>query len=79
MTNKAQDNEMKQRSQSNELTGSLVASDSATTPQVSDTPQTHWQDHTEEFYEQELKRYNVGTRDFMYNWIREKGGRVKLD
>lgn len=41
---------------------------------------------TREFYEKELKRYNVGTRewpierekaekDFMYNWIREKSGK----
>ena len=45
---------------------------------------------TKEFYEKELKRYNAGTKewpierekaekDFMYNWIREKSGRVKLD
>ena len=45
---------------------------------------------TKEFYEKELKRYNAGTRewpaerekreqDYMYNWIREKSGRVKLD
>lgn len=76
MTNTTQDNEMKQRSQSSELTGSLVASASATTE---DTTITHHPDHTAEFYEKELKRYNVGTRDFMYNWIREKSGRVKLD
>ena len=41
---------------------------------------------TKEFYENELKRYNAGTRewpierekaekDFMYNWIREKSGK----
>jgi hypothetical protein len=41
---------------------------------------------TRDFYEKELKRYNVGTRewpierekaekDFMYNWIREKSGK----
>jgi hypothetical protein len=45
---------------------------------------------TKEFYEKELKRYNAGTKewpiertkneqDYMYNWIREKSGRVKLD
>jgi hypothetical protein len=45
---------------------------------------------TRDFYEKELKRYNAGTKewptprtkeeqDYMYNWIREKGGRVKLD
>ena len=72
MTNTTQDNEMKQQSQSNELTGSLVASDSATTI-------THHPDHTKEFYEQELKRYNVAAQDYMYNWIRSKSGRVKLD
>lgn len=44
----------------------------------------------DEFYEKELKRYNAGTKewpaprtkdeqDYMYNWIREKSGRVKLD
>jgi hypothetical protein len=52
---------MKQQSQSNELTGSLVASDSSTnvtTPQTETTPPA---------------------RDFMYNWIREKSGRVKLN
>jgi hypothetical protein len=54
---------MKQQSQSNELTGSLVASDSATnviTPQTETTT-------------------TPPARDFMYNWIREKSGRVKLD
>lgn len=58
-------NTMKHHSQSSELTGSLAASESL----------THYPDHTAEFYEQELKRYNVGTRDFMYNWIREKSGK----
>jgi ribosomal 30S subunit maturation factor RimM len=65
MTNTTENNEMKQRSQSSELTGSLVASESA----------THWQDHTTEFYEKELKRYNVGAQDYMYKWIREKSGK----
>jgi hypothetical protein len=40
---------------------------------------------TKEFYEKELKRYNVGTKEwpqkekadpnYMYNWIREKSGK----
>jgi hypothetical protein len=72
MTNTTQDNEMKQQSQSNELTGSLVASDSATTEE---TTITHHPDHTKEFYEKELKRYNVAAQDYMYNWIRSKSGK----
>lgn len=50
---------MKQQSQSNELTGSLAASESATN---STTPQTETA---------------PPARDFMYNWIREKSGKIK--
>ena len=70
MTNTTQDNEMKQQSQSNELTGSLIASDSST-----ETGSVSHKDHTKEFYEQELKRYNVAAQDYMYNWIRSKSGK----
>ena len=59
------DNTMKHHSQSSELTGSLAASESL----------TYYPDHGKEFYEKELKRYNVGTQDYMYNWIREKSGK----
>lgn len=31
---------------------------------------------TQEFYQDELKKRD---QDYMYNWIREKSGRVKLD
>lgn len=65
----------KQHSQSSELTGSLIASQSV-----------NHKDHSNEFYEKELKRYNVGARDwtqkrpkvesdFMYEWIRSKSGK----
>jgi hypothetical protein len=53
---------MKQQSQSNELTGSLIASDSESVntskesvPKTEDTTPI--------------------ARDFMYNWIREKSGK----
>jgi hypothetical protein len=58
-------NTMKHHSQSSELTGSLAASESL----------THYPDHSNEFYEKELKRYNVGAQDYMYNWIRSKSGK----
>ena len=37
---------------------------------------------TKEFYEKELEKVTTTKKDpqdYMYNWIREKSGRVKLD
>ena len=72
-----------------QVAGSLDASVSETKLRVeANSPYNDgW---TKEFYEKELKRYNAGTKewpiertkneqDYMYNWIREKSGRVKLD
>jgi hypothetical protein len=72
-----------------QVAGSLDASVSETKLRVeANSPYNDgW---TKQFYEKELKRYNAGTKewpiertkneqDYMYNWIREKSGRVKLD
>jgi hypothetical protein len=56
---------MKQQSQSNELTGSLIASESVI--------------NTSEKLVLKTEGATPPSRDFMYNWIREKSGRVKLD
>ena len=63
-------NTMKHHSQSSELTGSLAASESST-----ETGSVSHKDHSNEFYEKELKRYNVGAQDYMYEWIRSKSGK----
>ena len=51
---------MKQQSQSNELTGSLIASESVDTSNLL-APKT--------------EDAKTPARDFMYNWIREKSGK----
>jgi hypothetical protein len=51
---------MKQQSQSNELTGSLIASESVNTSKES-APKK--------------EEATPIARDFMYNWIREKSGK----
>jgi len=54
---------MKQQSQSNELTGSLIASDSESAVNTSKESVPKTEDTT------------PIARDFMYNWIREKSGK----
>jgi hypothetical protein len=55
---------MKQQSQSNELTGSLIASESE--PIIVDTSKES---------APKKEEATPPTRDFMYNWIREKSGK----
>jgi len=72
-----------------QVAGSLDASVSETQLRVQ-ANSAYNDGFTREFYEKELKRYNAGAKewpaertkdeqDYMYNWIREKSGRVKLD
>ncbi len=53
---------MKQQSQSNELTGSLIASDSESVD-------------TSNLLAPKTEEATPIARDFMYNWIREKSGK----
>jgi len=53
---------MKQQSQSNELTGSLIASESVNI-------------NTSEKLAPKTEEATPPARDYMYNWIREKSGK----
>jgi hypothetical protein len=62
-----------------QVAGSLDASVSETKLRV-EANSPYNDGYTKEFYENELQKVTEKRdQDYMYNWIREKSGRVKLD